>query len=184
MQFKAQEFLPIVEESHKLLTFDIEATNLRGDYGSILCASFRPYGKDVITVSVDQPGDDKKVVREIKEIMSAYPCWVSYYGKGFDVPMIQTRLLVNGYKQLEKKHHIDLYYVLKYKLLTARRSQAHLLRLLETQQQKLDVSANAWNQVMHSAKAMDLMRERCESDTEGLQALYDKTRHLIEEITK
>src|ERR1700747_441375 len=184
MQFQAQKFLPIAEAGHKLLTFDIEATNLRGDKGSILWASFRPYGGKVITVSTETPGDDKKVVREIREIMSDYPCWVSYYGKGFDVPMIQTRLLVNGLAKIEKKHHIDMYYVLKYKLLTARRSQAHLLRLLETQQQKLDVSANAWNQVMHSPKAMELMRERCESDTEGLQALYDKTKHLIEEITR
>lgn len=184
MQIAAQDFIPIAESAHKLLTFDIEATNLRGDYGSILCASFRPYGGKVITVSTEQPGDDKKVVREIREIMSQYPLWLSYYGKGFDIPMIQTRLLVNGYPKLEKKPHIDLYYVLKYKLLTARRSQAHLLRLLETQQQKLDVSANAWNQIMHSPKAMELMRERCESDTEGLQALYDKTKHLIEEITR
>lgn len=184
MQFKAQDFLPIAEVSHKLLTFDIEATNLRGDYGSILCASFLPYGGKPITVSVDTVGDDKKVVKQIKEIMSEYPLWMSYYGKGFDVPMIQTRLLVNGHKQLEKKHHIDMYYVLKFKLLTARRSQAHLLRLLETQQQKMDVSANAWNQVMHDPKAMSLMRERCQSDVEGLQSLYDKTKHLIEEITR
>lgn len=184
MQLKAQEFLPVVEAAKKLLIFDIEATQLRGDYGSILCASFLPYSGKPITVCVDKAGDDRKVVREIKEIMSEYPVWVSYYGKGFDVPFIQTRLLVNGHKQLEKKHHIDMYYVLKYKLLTARRSQGHLLSLLRTQEQKMSVGANAWNEVMHDTQALKLMCARCESDVAGLQNLYDKTKHLIEEIQR
>lgn len=185
MQIKADEFLPIVEKAGGLVTFDIEASGLRGDYNSILCASFKPYGKKPFTIMVDRPGNDAKAVRQIRDVLHEYPVWLGFYSKGFDKPMIQTRLLVNGLAPLHNHHHIDLYYVLKFRLLTARRSQAHLLRMLGTKQQKLEVTPNAWNDVLADPrKHLALMRERCESDVEGLTALYEKTKHLIAEIQR
>jgi uncharacterized protein YprB with RNaseH-like and TPR domain len=45
MQLNTQTYLDLVENAKKLVFFDIESTGLRGDYGSIICASFKPYNE-------------------------------------------------------------------------------------------------------------------------------------------
>jgi uncharacterized protein YprB with RNaseH-like and TPR domain len=136
------------------------------------------------------------VVHQAAEMLRRFDCWVSYYGKSFDFPMINTRLLKWGLDPLERQKHIDLYYTLKANLATARRSQAHLLDWLRIDKtgestdtdnidvvRKMSVSADEWNQVLSNPKkAMKTMVARCESDTLGLQSLYLRTKHLIREI--
>lgn len=196
MQIEAQTFLRLVEHAGSICFFDIEATGLKGDYNSILCISVRPLNEPAKTFSIVRPGLDKGVVRQAADYMEEFDCWVSYYGKGFDVPMINTRLLKWGMEPIKKKPHIDLYYTLKANLNTARRSQAHLLDWLRIDHtgesvdtdnrdvvHKMSVSADEWNRVLTDpAKAMKTMVKRCESDTLGLQSLYLRTRHLVKEI--
>lgn len=198
MQIEAQTFLKLAEHANSICSFDIEATGLRGDYNSILCVSVRPVGGEATTFSITRPGSDKLVVKEAADLLRSYDCWISYYGKGFDFPMINTRLLKWGLEPLQRKPHIDMYYTLKSNLLTARRSQAHLLDWLRIDHtgestdrdnndvvQKMSVSADEWNRVLDETTrraAMKTMVKRCESDTLGLQSLYLRTKHLIKDI--
>lgn len=186
MQIDAQDYLRLVESANTLAFFDIEATGLRGDYNSVLVASIKPYNSDPYSFVVKQPGNDKGVVGAVKEALEKYDCWVTYYGKGFDIPMINTRLLKWGKSPVDKRHHVDMYYSLKSNLLTARRSQGHLLSWLDAPEQKMTVGADVWNQVIQDPKgpAMKKMIERCESDVEGLQGLYEKTKHVIRDIRR
>lgn len=164
---------------------DIEATGLRGDYNSVLCVSIKPYGKKPYTFKVVQAGNDQKVVRDAKAALEDYSCWVTYYGKGFDIPMLNTRLLRWKQRPIDKRPHVDMYYVLRYNVLTARRSQGHLLSWLEGPDQKMSVSAEVWNRILSNTEAeMGTMVKRCESDTAGLESLYKKARHLIRDIKK
>jgi hypothetical protein len=199
VQLDPHDFLRLAEAAKTIVSFDIEATGLRGDYNSILCVSIRPVGGDAVTFSIDTPGRDRAVVKEAAEVLSNMDCWISYYGKGFDFPMINTRLLKWGLEPLKRKPHIDMYYMLKSNLLTARRSQAHLLDWLRIDKtgastiadgggdpiHKMSVSADEWNEVLaNPAKAMRTMIKRCESDTLGLQSLYLRTKHLIKDVTR
>ena len=185
MQIETQDYLRLVENANTICFFDIEATGLRGDYNSVLVVSVKPYHSAPVSFSIKQPGNDKKVVREAAEFLGEFDCWVSYYGKGFDKPMLNTRLLKWGYGPLPARHHIDLYYSGKAHLLTARRSQGHLLSWLGTPEQKMTVGADVWNEVLHDpAKAMPTMIERCESDVIGLQGLYEKIKHVVKDIKK
>lgn len=186
MQIEAQDYIRLVEAANTLCFFDIEATGLRGDYNSVLVASIKPYNSDPYSIVVKQPGNDQGVVRAVKAELEKYDCWVTYYGKGFDIPMINTRLLKWRSAPVDKRHHIDMYYSLKSNLLTARRSQGHLLSWLGTPEQKMTVGADVWNEVIQDPKgpAMKTMIERCESDVVGLQGLYEKTKHVIREIKR
>lgn len=183
---ETQDFLRLAEGANTLLFVDIEATGLRGDYNSILVTSGLPYRNTVpVSFRVGQPGNDKRVVKEVKEMLEAHDCWVTYYGKGFDIPMVNTRLLKWGYKPVEKRPHVDLYFTLKSNLLTARRSQAHLLEWLETPETKMTISADVWNQILHNFDAtIETLVQRCESDVRGLRALYEKTKHIIVDIKR
>jgi len=185
MQLPEQEFLDLMEETHKICFFDIEATGLRGDYNSVLVVSAKPYGRRALSLAVSRPGNDQRVVREAKALLESFSCWVGYYSKGFDIPMLNTRLLRWGVPPIEKRPHIDMYYTLKANTLMARRSQAHILSWLGTPQQKMSVSAEKWNKILSDTEAtMPEMIRRCESDCAGLEAGYKQARHLIREIKR
>lgn len=185
MQLPAQDFLSLVERAESLCSFDIESTNLKGDYGAILCVSIKPWQGKPVSFVVDKPGNDRAILADVRDALHAYDCWVSYYGKGFDVPMIQSRLLVNNLKPLVKRPHVDMYYVMKYHTLTGRRSQAHLLEWLNAKQRKMTLSPDEWVKVLaNPARHLPTMRRRCESDCAGLEALYDRCKHLIQEVTR
>lgn len=185
MQIEAQDFLHLVEGSGHLAFVDIETTGTKGDYNSILCVSIKPYGKKPYSLVTKQPGNDQATAKRAKEEMEKYLCWVTYYGRMFDVPLINTRLTRWGQPPVDKRHHVDMYFTLKYNLLTGRRSQAHLLRFFDCEKQKMDMSPEEWNKVLADpVRNMGRMVQRCESDTEGLEALYRRTSHLIREIRK
>lgn len=185
MQIDTQQFLGYVEATKKLAFFDIEATGLRGDYNSILCVSIKPYDGNVVTYQIKQPGNDRKLVREVSDALAEFDCWAGYYSKGFDKKMLNTRLLKWGLPPLPPRHHIDLYFQLKEKTLTARKSQGHLLSWLGTPEQKMSVGASVWNDVLYKTEeAMKTMVERCESDVIGLEGLYKRTRHLFRDVKR
>lgn len=184
MNIEAQDFLDLCEQTSSIVFVDIEALGLKADYGSAVCVSLKPYGKKPYTLVVKQPGNDQRLVREAKEELEKYRCWTTYYGKGFDIPFLNTRLLRWGQEPIEKRLHVDLFFTLKANVLTARKSQAHLLGWLRTPQQKMSVSASDWADLPFNRKLLKTMVERCESDVRGLEALYKRTRHVIREIKR
>ena len=113
MNISPQVFLRLVEAAKTICFFDIEATGLKGDYNTVLVVSVRPWQEEAITFSVQQPGNDQRVVREAKACLEQFDCWCSYYGKGFDIKMLDTRLLKWGLEPIARRHHIDLFYTLK-----------------------------------------------------------------------
>src|SRR3990167_9675822 len=179
MQIDPQMFLDLAEECHQLAFVDIESTGLKGDYNAILVVSIKPYGKKPIPFVCKEPGNDQDLVNQVYWAIQGYSCIVTYYGKGFDIPMINTRLLTWEEDPLEPIHHIDMYYTLKSKILTGRRSQGHLLQWLELPELKMGVSASEWNRVQRADtrdEAMKVMVKRCNSDVTGLEGLYKRTR--------
>lgn len=185
MQIGAQLFLDMAERSGELCSFDIESTGRDGDYNSVLVVSVKPYNKVPKVYVAERPGTDKGLLIEVRDELERYAGWITYYGRGFDVPIIQTRLLKHRLKPLDKRFHIDMYYHLNAHIKTGRKSQGHRLNWLELPEEKMSVSAEEWNRVLSGNKAaMATMVKRCVSDTRGLEALYKRTRHLIGEITR
>lgn len=185
MQINPQEYLSLVEETGKLAAWDIEATQLNADLGSVLCASVKPYGKKAYTFKIKAVGNDVKVVRDLKDALEEYSCWLTFYGKGFDVPFVNTRLLKWGYEPVDTRHHIDLFFTLKPNTKMSSKGLGRYASLLNLEDQKMGVSQNTWSEMaFRIAKHMPEMVRRCESDCEVLEQLYDKTKHLVKDIKK
>jgi uncharacterized protein YprB with RNaseH-like and TPR domain len=180
----AQDYLDLCEATASMVFVDIEALGLKADYGSSVCVSLKRYGKKPYTLVVKQPGNDQKLVREAKEELEKYRLWVTYYGKGFDIPFLNTRLLRWGAEPIEKRPHVDLFFTLKANVLTARKSQAHLLGWLGTKEQKMSISASDWADLPFNPRLLETMVKRCESDVTGLEALYRRCRHVINDIKR
>lgn len=185
MQIDTQRFLDLVEQANSMAFVDIEGTGLRGDYNSILVVSVRPFQGAPTTFRVLRPGDDKTLVTQVLTELAKYDCWVTFFGKGYDMPMINTRALMHGLDPLDPRHHIDMYWVLKTHTLFSRRSQAHYLRALDVPEKKMDMSPEEWNNVLKDPdQYIPKMVRRCDSDTKGLKGLYRTTRHLIRDIKR
>ena len=186
MQLEASVFLHLCQQTGDLIFFDIESTNLKGDYGAIICVSFKPFGQKPFTIVAEGPGNDRKLCRQVKQILENHWCWCSYYGTGFDIKMINTRLIRWGMRPVEKRPHLDLWKIVRFQMNTARKSQAHVLGWLGTPEQKMSVSANDWATIASNwdGRAMRTMIRRCESDTIGLEALYKKIKNLVVNVTR
>lgn len=201
MQVDVQQFLDLVEDSNRICFWDTETTGRHGDYNSMLVSSIRD--KDgVYTVSTLKPGDDKRVIKATFEMLETYLVVVTYYGKGFDAPFFSSRALRWGlptFRDLSDLYHLDMYFALRGPLLLGRRSQAHLLEFVQADKhmeqlitkgeekvaQKMTVPPELWNLYQHKPRmAEPVMRQRCESDTEGLKFLYEKTRQMVRDLKK
>lgn len=179
MQVDIDVYLKLAEKAGAVAMLDIEATGLRADYNSVLVVSFKPHGKKPISSIAARPGDDRDLMIWVREQVAKYPLLVTYYGKGFDAPMLNSRLLFWNLPELPKHHHLDLYWLVKGRLKTARKSQAHLLEWLNLPEEKMTLSADVWNRVLsHYDETIGTLVKRCESDVRGLEVLYDRVKHL------
>lgn len=185
MQILAQDFLPIAEKAGAICFLDIECSNLKADFGTVVVVSIKPIGKKPVTFTA-RPGRDKKLLKDVVAELEKYTVIVTFYGKMFDVPFLNSRLLRHGLAPLKKKHHIDMYWVIKNQTVLSRRNQAHLLEWLATPQKKMSVSPNMWAETLHAdtTEGLDILTKRCESDVEGLEAMFQQAKTFIQEITR
>lgn len=186
MQVDTQDFLDMVEETSTLYTWDIESHGFNADYGQAYMISIKPFGKKPVSFAIGPNMNDKQMVIDAAHMLNQAKCWMTYYGKGFDVKFVNTRLLLHGEQPLNSPPHLDLYYALKPKLKTSRKSLGHLLNFFEMEDEKMTVSPNVWAGLAGDGfnKNIKILRERCESDCVGLESLYSRTRHLIKEVRK
>lgn len=185
MQIDVQDFLAFAEQSGELVCFDLEMTGLGGNYNSVLCGSLKPYKQKPYTFLIKRPGADKEVCKQISEELNQYKVHVSFNGKGFDVKFLNTRLIYWELPVLERRHHLDVLLVARQKVRMRGKSQAALLSWLETTEEKMSVPPGYWNAVLANPKKyLPIMRKRCESDTIGLEALYERFKHLVSNISK
>jgi len=106
----------------KTCFLDIEFSNLDADFGVILSAAIKPYGKPVkiFYISKERPWDDREVVLQTVQELNAFDIVVTFYGYKADIPYLRTRLLkhdpIGKISIKPSLHHIDLYYTAKQKL--------------------------------------------------------------------
>lgn len=181
-QLEVHTLLRLAEKAGELAMWDLETSGLGADYQSIVLASIKPYHKPPITYIADRFNKDKKLVRVLKKELEKFTVLVAHNGKMFDIPFLNTRLLYWGLEPLNKRHHLDTYQTLRYKLRTSSKSQAALLSFLRLPQQKMGLPPSVWQDAWTNKDAMKQLIERCETDCIGLEQLFDKTKHLIRNI--
>lgn len=186
MQIDEQRFLDLAERSGALAFVDIESSGLTADYNNLLVVSIKPFGEKPYSFHISQAGNDQKVAREAKEALEQYELWCTFYGKGFDISFLNTRLLKWRQMPIEKRPHLDLFFTLKYNTRMSRKSLAHFGRWLKCEEDKMDMSPQDWIDAASDPKgpAMKKMIRRCESDCILTENIYKETRHLVRTITK
>jgi len=159
---------------------DIEATNLAADFGRVLCACVKPLDGKTLTISQtnsksfkDRPWDDSEVVKRTMEELSKYDVWVTYYGKGFDIPFLKTRALSIGDRPYLYAFHIDLYFWVKYGLRMSRRSLLRMQEYLNLTEKKTPLTPEIWQKATAgNREAYNSIIEHCQQDVIVLEDVY------------
>lgn len=172
----------------KICFWDIETGNLRGDYGSMLVSSIKPFKEKVQTRTAnfsDLEHSDLELAIWTRDILEQHNLLVTFYGKGFDYKYLRTRLAYYGERDVRLQWHLDVYWAVKNNFLTSRNSMAHWAEFQELEEKKLSVPPQVWEKASKGdKKSLNILVERCESDTKVLENLYLKVLPYVKTITK
>jgi uncharacterized protein YprB with RNaseH-like and TPR domain len=184
VQLDPKDFIRLTKQAKSIVFWDIETNNLKADYGSVLVISAKPIGQKPVSFVVEQPGHDIKVVREARDYLNSFDLWSTYYGKGFDVPFVNTRLLRHKLAPLALIPHVDMFFQLKPKTLMGSKSMASYASFLKLDEQKMHIGPDTWSEVNVNKKHLKTLQARCESDCAVLEEVFLAAEHLIRDIKR
>lgn len=174
------------DRQEKVGFLDIEASNLKADFGIILSYCIKTGGKDEMLSSVltlediqkAKAGDeDKRVVQNIIRDMQKYDRIVTFYGTRFDIPYIRTRALMMdlpfpGYGTLK---HTDDYFIMRHRFCLSSNRLENSTRCLLGKTEKTRIENKFWRGGVRGDKAsLDYILDHNEKDVLDLEKLHNK----------
>ncbi len=174
----------------RILLLDIETTQLSLDFGHIMCVGFKGYGESPVHVpSVRDyptfkkaPWDDTLLMRDLYEVVKDCDLLVTYFGKQFDWPALQTRMLKAGLPPLESmgSRHVDMYWTAKRELRLHSNRLESVMDFLDCPVKKTKLSGPIWDAAASGdGEALDYVIEHCRNDVLGLEWVYERLRPYI-----
>lgn len=173
----------------KIIAWDLECTGLNADFGFLLCMGYKTVGDKqthLLKIS-DYPGwekdttDDKALVKACADVLADADAWVTWYGARFDVPFLNSRLLVHGLKPLPNIPHIDGWRVAKYKLKLHSNRLASVSAFLGLDD-KTPVVGPAWIKAIAGDKtSLNYIYAHCKTDVEVLEQAYQRLKPLVKD---
>ena len=128
----------------RIATFDIEATKLDASYGRMLSYAFKFLDEDEVRSDyITHFSEEKELLEGLVENWDEADIVVTWYGRKYDIPFVNARLMINGMLPLSSKKHIDLYQRSK-TLRTLGNRLDNVAKDFDFHYQKYDVPASAW----------------------------------------
>lgn len=168
----------------KLILWDLETAgyNFKGDKGFILCGGIKELGKPAYVLVRDNikqdPLNDKKLCKQLYNVLSQADMWVTHNGKWFDVRFLNTRLIHWGLPSLPNVPHFDTC-ELAFKRLAVKASLESLGKFLGCHVSKYTVDMNQWFRAQ--AGNPDALKEivhHCKNDVKLTEEVYKKLRPM------
>jgi len=175
---------------------DIEASNLKANFGIILTYCIKIYGEDKILEGAIKEEDlrngnfDKNLCKQLIKDMLKFDLLIGYYSTKYDIPFIRSRCLFHKldfpiYKMI---NHKDLYYMVK-RLLSLHRNSLEVATKFLGIKGKNHVMGQEWNQaVMCSGekfeKAIAYIIDHNRKDVIITEKLYRKLKEFDRGIIK
>lgn len=160
--------------------FDIEATDLGGNFGRLLCCSFVDLGDDSVVETYRRDRrphkgskltDDAKLAVAIRDRLEAADIIVGWNSILYDVPFINTRLVAAGERpcrigEKHGSHHLDLmYYAGGQSMRLPGRRLETVAKFFHCDNQKTPLTPEVWAEAATGdAEAMENVVEHCEAD--------------------
>lgn len=128
--------------------------------------------------------DDKALVDAYAQALSRYDVLVSWNGKLFDVPIIQSRLAYHGLPRLDLNMHVDLmYYATGQFNRLGRRSLQNVSEYFEVSNQKTPLRVRQWDGAMAGkAEEYEKIVEHCDADVLVLRDVFQHLKRHVRQI--
>src|SRR5688572_9226818 len=111
-------------KKEKIILWDLETTPIKGytwslwsdhmshdniiEDWSIICGAWKELGKDKVhAVSVKSVGDDKEVVKKLRDVISDASLLIHHNGDKFDIKKLNARLIYHGLEPISKVTTLD-----------------------------------------------------------------------------
>ena len=167
--------------------FDFEMSNLNADFGMMLCGVVKEFRGDAQTFRLDQydlykkdRANDRVLAKDLRDALEEFDIWVSYNGRRFDIPFLNSRLLFHGLRPIEKKKHIDLLYQARYKLKLHSSRLASVQEHLGLSNKKTEIRGYHWTRALAGYKpSMDYIVRHCVLDVAVLEETYGKLKQFV-----
>jgi uncharacterized protein YprB with RNaseH-like and TPR domain len=171
--------------------FDIEASNLKADFGIILSYSILSnkgvYYGDVITEADLHGSLDKRIVSQMVKDIRNFDVIVGFYSTKYDIPFARTRahVLGLGFPVYGEVQHKDVYYMVKYKFSLSRSSQENAARMLVGKTEKTRMKPELWVRALGGdKKSLDYIFDHNKRDVRDLKRLYEEVIAYVKNSTK
>jgi uncharacterized protein YprB with RNaseH-like and TPR domain len=161
---------------------DIESTGFKSDYDHAICYCIKDGDKiigDKLVKSDFKNGYhvDKRLMKSLIRDLKKFDKIVSFYGKGFDVPFLRGRTVINGldFPPFGSMFHEDLYYSVRGKYGLSRNSLENSCKFLVGKSNKTHIDAVHWVQARQgNEKSIKYIFDHNKFDVIDTQNLYDK----------
>lgn len=165
--------------------FDLECTDLAADVGGILvgCVFSSIDGKMHVFRQDEIPNkrglwDDGPIAVAIRDFLEKHHILCSWYGRGYDVSFLNTRLVKWGERTIQPHFHIDpIFQYRSWRGLKPRNSKmSTVAEFYDLDDRKPSVDVEVWRRAATGDKeSMDELVDRCEADVRITAKLVEKT---------
>lgn len=174
----------------KILSLDIEASNLSADFGIILTFGSKVVGvgKPKVLSILDyrnKSGDlikaEKGLLKDISKCMLDVDVWLTHYGTWYDLIFINSRLMYHRLPVLPPSYpHIDTWKVAKNRLKLRNNRLNTIQEFLNLPSEKNAIKPEQWIRALGGHKpSMDYIVEHNRRDVLVLEEAYLRLRPLI-----
>ena len=180
---------------------DLECTSLKADQGFLLCGGFKPLGKPPYVVGLHkvgcEPGSrltiDRKLALAIRAEVEKYDVIVGWNSKMFDIPFLNTRLLLCKEQPLHRPRHIDAMYYARQGQSTLTSSRLDWVsRQYVEKARKTALDLAVWKEAEAEAlsrfkgghKNYDYIVDHCLKDLIVTEEVYERIKPLVASITR
>jgi len=170
----------------KYCTFDIETWDLAAPFGPLICASTLCHDGRMITYRMDDyirskdasdTTDDLALLLDLRSLLESHHITAGWYSKGFDIPHINTRLVMHGERPMESRLHVDG--IWQYKGWRGLKTMSAKLKYVSRFygfEEKPDLDPDVWLKArIGNKQATNEVVERCEADVRITAAIIDKS---------
>lgn len=171
----------------RFLLFDIETTNLQATFGTLLCIGYKWIGDDkslrvptILETSKKGMLDDRGLVKEFANVWSEADAVISWYGKRFDQPFIESKLIKYKLPPLKPVHHIDLWFTARYRFKLHSNRLNAWQQYLDLPDEKTPIDYDAWLNAAHGSKeAIAGVVEHCRKDIIVLEEAFEQMKPWV-----
>lgn len=172
----------------KLCFIDVESTGLDAESSFIVGYGLMRIDGSWIHSFAKTIDDESKIIANLIDNVRKYERIITWYGVGFDIPMVTARAVKNGIdpSPILTINHIDLFIIFKTLFRLNKYDLDSVCKFLgipkRVELKGSDMPPLYFRALSGDSEALKLIEEHCYDDLQGLRGIYLKVESIVDKI--